>query len=887
MTNRELRNLWFEFWKSKGHEIVESAPLVPINDDTLLWINAGVTPLKKYFDGSAVPNNKRMANIQKCIRTNDIENVGFTERHATFFEMMGNFSIGDYFKKESITWSWEFLTEYLKMDKEKLYVTIYPGDEVSHAAWRSIGLTDDRIIELENNFWEIGAGPSGPDSEIFYDRGEKYDPENIGLDLLIKEMENDRYIEIWNNVFSMYNADPSKDRSEYDELPSKNIDTGMGLERVLMVMQQTDSIFETDVLYPLIKEIEKISGIKYDAQVEFRAIADHIRTVTFSLSDGANFGNTGRDYVLRRLLRRAVRFGKKIGIEKPFMYNLVETVVNTMGDFYPNLITKKELVALKVMEEEKLFNLTLANGEKKFKELVENSDDKTITGADAFKLYDTYGFPFDLTKEMAEDIGFSVSKEEFENHMEKQKDLARNARNVNESMNMQNEHLINFKEESKFVGYDVLENETKIIAIFDGEKFVANSKEGYLVLEETPFYVESGGQVSDIGFIIVNNNEIKIELSFKGPNKQHFHYFEADEELKVGDKVEAKVNEQFRNRVTANHSAAHLLQNALKKILGSEIEQAGSRVDDKTFRFDFIYDGKISNEQIIEIEKEVNKKIQMSNESTIQKMPIEDALEQGATAIFEDKYDKIVRVVKIGESNELCGGTHVDNSAFIEKFAIVDFQTKGNNTYRIEATTRDNIPREVYNFSETLNDSIEKQTTKINRILEEANENNIELNYNEKLFNEKMDSYAAILELSKHLAYLKEQTMNIEKEYKQKLIQKKLEDLSEYENQIIEKNNKKYLFVKTENETSEVIKEIIQNIANKHSDIFIFWTNASNQNINFFARSNTDISAGEIIKKAAELIDGKGGGSPTFAQGGGTNTSSIDEIIETIKEIVF
>ncbi len=583
VTHDRMRQMWFEFWKTKDHEIVPSASLIPVNDSTLLWINAGVTPLKKYFDGTLVPSNRRMASSQKCIRTNDIENVGKTTRHATFFEMLGNFSIGDYFIKEAITWSWEFLTsdDWLGFNPAKLYVTIYPTDEDAYKAWKEVGVADDHIVRLDGNYWEIGPGPSGPCSEIFYDRGEEYDPNNLGIKLLQDDVDNDRYIEIWNNVFSMYNAEDGINRENYKELPSKNIDTGMGLERILTVLQNVDSIYDTDLFSPIINRVKEISGRDYLGEMSFKVIADHIRTITFALSDGANFGNSGRDYVLRRLLRRSVRHGKKLGIEEPFIHKLVPTVIEVMKEHYSYLQEHEEKVIDKIKKEEQLFHQTLLEGEKKLNELIKSSNDKTISGKDAFKLYDTYGFPFELTLETVEEMGYTLSKDEFDDSMKHQQELARSARTDVSSMNIQNESLINFKEESRFVGYETMSSKSKIIGIFDGNKMTDSLLgEGYLVLEETPFYAESGGQVSDQGTLTINEKTLDVLNLFKGPNKQHFHYVRSDEEIKVGDNVTATIYEEIRNNTKKNHSSAHLLQKSLREVLSDDVKQAGSRVDD-------------------------------------------------------------------------------------------------------------------------------------------------------------------------------------------------------------------------------------------------------------------------------------------------------------------
>ncbi|MDD3392925.1 MAG: alanine--tRNA ligase, partial [Bacilli bacterium] len=680
LSSNDIRNKWFAFWKSKNHKIVESASLIPVNDASLLWVNAGVTPLKKYFDGSAIPDSRRMASCQKCIRTNDIENVGLTARHQTFFEMLGNFSIGDYFKKEAITYAYEFLTDpkWMNFDKDKLYMTIYSDDEVAYQTWLEAGVEPSHIIRLESNFWEIGAGPSGPDSEIFYDRGEKYDKDKIGIKLLQDEIDNDRYIEIWNNVFSMYNAKPGTPRSEYKELPSKNIDTGMGLERMTSIVQGVETNFDTDLFMPIIDKISEISNIIYNGEMSFKVIADHIRTIIFALADGANFGNSGRDYILRRLLRRAAVHGKKLGIEKPFMADIVPVVIDVMKEPYPYLQSNQEMIINKIKQEETLFMKTLSAGEKKIEELFSTSDDKMINGEEAFKLYDTYGFPFELTLEYAKEKGFNVSKEEFDLGMTKQKELARASRNSVSSMNMQNAALLNFKDESQFVGYDDMEANTKIIALFDGTNFVSTlTNEGYIVLEKTPFYAESGGQVSDSGIIMDNGKILTVEEIFKSPNKQHFHYVKFEGTISLGDEVKAMVDKSKRYDIMKNHSATHLLQKALQEVLGSNVHQAGSKVDENGLRFDFVYDKKISTDELINIEKLVNDKIKTNSATITEIMSSKDAKQTGAMALFDEKYGNEVRVVSMADSKELCGGTHVQNVSDIEKFAIKSLENKG------------------------------------------------------------------------------------------------------------------------------------------------------------------------------------------------------------------
>ncbi len=893
LTHNQMRQMWFDFWMSKEHDIIPSAPLVPINDSTLLWINAGVTPLKKYFDGSVVPNNRRMASSQKCIRTNDIENVGKTARHATFFEMLGNFSIGDYFIKEAITWSWEFLTsdKWLGFDPNKLYVTIYPTDEEAYEAWKNVGVSENHIIRLEDNYWEIGPGPSGPDSEIFYDRGEEYDPQKIGIKLLVEDIENDRYIEIWNNVFSMYNAEENVSRENYKELPSKNIDTGMGLERMLTILQDVDTIYDTDLFIPIIKHVEKISNIKYKGEMSFKVIADHIRTLTFALSDGASFGNTGRDYVLRRLLRRSVRHGKKLSIEEPFMYKLVPTVVENMKNHYSYLKEYEQKVMEKIKKEEQLFHKTLIEGEKKLNELIKGSTTKTISGEDAFKLYDTYGFPYELTLETATEQGFTISKEEFDASMKKQQEMARSSRVDVSSMNIQNEDLMKFNKKSEFVGYNLTKIETKIIGLFDGQKIVDTlANDGYIVLEKTPFYVESGGQVSDKGTILINNKEVEVLDLFKGTNGQVFHHIIFDEKLNIGDIVVATVNEEIRNNTRKNHSAAHLLQKSLREVLGNDVHQAGSRVDDKTLRFDFTYDNKISDDEVNKVESLVNERIKTNAPTTTEIMSLDEAVKKGATALFEEKYGDTVRVLTISDSVELCGGTHVKNVSDIERFAIKNIESKGNNVYRIEAATGSNIEKELFDAIKPYNDSMIKLLIKSKKIVEDALKEEIVLSFNIDINHDKPTSYNDIITNRNELEQVKKQVQILEKEYSDLKVQKAISDLSTFLNKVEDINGINTIIMIVENYELSIIKEIIAELTNQLNNSFIFIANKNGDNVNFIARSSDIlkdvIDCGSIVKNAAIKSNGSGGGSKVYAQGGGTTTVELDNIIEKVKIVV-
>lgn len=891
LSANELRQMWFDFWTTKDHEIIPSASLVPVNDPSILFINAGVTPLKKYFDGSSIPNNRRMASSQKCIRTNDIENVGVTARHQTLFEMLGNFSIGDYFRDEAISFAFEFLTseKWLDIELEKLYFTVYPDDKETYNKWLSLGVSKEHIILLEGNFWEIGQGPSGPDSEIFFDRGEKYDPEHLGIKLLQDDIENDRYIEIWNNVFSQYNATPGLDRKDYPELPSKNIDTGMGLERMLAILQEVDTNFDTDIFMPIIHKIEEISGKQYHHESSFKIIADHIRAITFALADGANFGNSGRDYVLRRLLRRAVRHGKKIGINAPFMKDLVPVVVDIMKFHYPYLVDKMDMIMGKVDAEEKLFSKTLLNGEKKLQEIFNSSKDKTISGEDAFKLYDTYGFPFELTLEYASENGFSISKDEFEEAMKKQKELARNARNQVNTMNIQNEELIAYTTESTFVGYEKLEVNTEIIGLFDGNHFVSSLEDsGYIVLKETPFYAEAGGQVSDNGIILDDNLSIDVIDVTKAVNKQHFHYCKFDGTVNVGDKVFAKVDEQMRINIMKNHSAAHLLQKAFQEVLNGDVHQAGSRIDENNLRFDIFYDGKITKDDLINVERKVNEKINNFSETKTEVLPIEEAKKTGAVSLFDEKYGDMVRVVTIADSKEFCGGTHVKNVKDIKRFAIKSIESKGNNIYRIEAATDTNIEKELFSAIKPYNDDMIKLLGKAKKIVEDAMKEGLEVDFDFEINNDAPHNYSDVLFNLEEVTKIKEVVAKLEKEYKQKKTEKALEEIEKITNNIKIVNGIDLLITVTDNYDLDILKTVVDEIVNRY-DCLVFIINKNNDKLNFIAKYsglNEKIDCGLLVKEATNLCDGKGGGSKKYAQGGGKSLDDLFTITNMIESKV-
>ncbi|MGN1181654.1 MAG: alanine--tRNA ligase, partial [Faecalibacillus sp.] len=693
LTGNQVRAMFLEFFESKGHKIEPSHSLIPNDDPTLLWINAGVAALKKYFDGSKKPENPRITNAQKSIRTNDIENVGKTARHHTFFEMLGNFSIGDYFKTEAIDFAWEFLTDekWIGFDKNKLYITVHDHDEEAYRYWVDVkGVDPTHMLKTPGNFWEIGEGPCGPDSEIFYDRGEKYDPEGLGVQLFYDELENDRYIEIWNLVFSQYNSVEGKSRDEYEELPQKNIDTGMGLERITSIIQGGDTNFDTDLFLPIIKETEKLANVKYeDNYMAYRVIADHIRTVTFALADGAMFDNAGRGYVLRRILRRAVRYGKQIGIEKAFMYNLVGVVSDIMKDFYDYLPDKVSFISDLVKKEEEAFHKTLANGEKLLKSLIEKNDDGMISGSDAFKLYDTYGFPYELTVEIAEESNLTVDEEGFKEELKMQQERSRGARNDVESMACQKPDLMAFVEKSVYT-YNVDVIEGTVIGVFKDCCQVDSIDEcGEVILNVTPFYAEMGGQCADTGMIYNDQTSAKVVNVLKAPNGQHLHFVQIDNgSIKVGDKFKLAIDIEKRKKIMANHSATHLLQKVLQEVLGDHVSQAGSYVDDQLLRFDFTHFEKISADLLKEIDQKVNDAIFKGYTVDIKNMSKDEAIHSGAMALFDEKYGDIVRVVNIGNySVELCGGCHVHNSSEIGLFKIESEESVGSGIRRIVART--------------------------------------------------------------------------------------------------------------------------------------------------------------------------------------------------------
>ena len=863
MTGSEIRSTWLKFFESKGHDIEPGSSLIPKNDPTLLWINAGVAALKKYFDGSEVPPSRRITNAQKSIRTNDIENVGKTDRHHTFFEMLGNFSIGDYFRNEVIPWAWELLTsdKYFGFDPELLYITHFPDDMDTKRCWMNAGVKEDHLIPLEGNFWEIGDGPCGPDTEIYFDRGEKYDPKHIGIDLLKNDVENDRYIEIWNIVFSQFNAVSGKKRSEYKELPSKNIDTGAGLERLACVMQGTQSNFETDLFWPIIEKVQELSNKKYESnKMAFRVIADHIRAVTFATADGEVFSNEGRGYVLRRLVRRAERFGRVLGIDKPFLYQLVDIVVEIMKDFYPYLIEKADYVKKLVIAEEEKFLKTLSNGESLLNDLIKGK--KELSGKDMFKLYDTFGFPKELTLEICEENGVTVNIEEFNEEMKKQKERARAARGDLQSMNKQSIDLMEFTKESKF-NYEIIECDSEVIGLFvDGEKVDSLSGEGDLIVKETPFYAESGGQVADTGVIKNDNMEARVSNVNKAPNKQHLHHVTVlYGEIKVGDKVHLSIDSLNRKLIARNHSSVHLLQSALTEVLGSHVAQKGSYVSSEYIHFDFSHFEKMKEEEIAETERKVNRWISEAIEEETKVLSIDEARKIGAKALFDDKYGDVVRVVCFGEvSKEFCGGTHVKNTQDIGVFVIESEESVASGVRRIVARTSIGAYELLKKRENMLNQA--------RNIVGAGSYSEVSIRLN-GLLNERAELKKTVESLNSKLANSEASAINNE-----------FVNLGSFEFLA------KYLKDTSRNAASTLIDKL--KVAHPNSVIVLIADDGASLPVicSVNGEALKSYKAGDLVRLVAGALGGSGGGRPDFASGAGRDHSKVEDALKLVKETV-
>ena len=893
LKGHEIRQMWLDFFASKGHQIIPSASLVPHDDPTILWINAGVAPLKKYFDGREKPSNPRLCNAQKSIRTNDIDNVGRTARHHTFFEMLGNFSIGDYFREEALTFAYEILfsPKWFDIEKEKIYITYYPDDKATFNKWVSLGVDPTHLIPIKDNFWEIGEGPCGPDTEIFFDRGTKYDPENIGIKLLTDDIENDRYIEIWNIVFSQFNSTTGLKRENYPELPSKNIDTGSGLERLACVFQGTETNYESDLFMPMIKFLEDYSGKSYDVQenkMAFRVIVDHIRSVTFAIADGAMLSNEGRGYVLRRILRRAVRYGKKLGIEGAFLYKMVEVVITNMENFYPYLREKQALVEKIIKIEEDNFLRTLESGEKRLMEIIENTDGNVISGKDAFLLYDTFGFPLELTQEVVEDNGKKVNIEEFNEELTKQKMRARNARNDIQSMNVQNEDFIAFKEKVEFVGYETLNTESKVIALFkDGKRVEKATGLVYVVFEKTSFYGESGGQIGDQGSVNLNGENYPVVNTIKLPNGQQTSIIDFDmTEIKVGDTLELNVDEQKRHDIACNHSATHLLNEALRKVLGSHVVQHGSWVGQESLRFDFNHYQNLTNEELLKIEQIVNDVISQNLDVKIIETSIEEAKKAGAQAVFGEKYGDVVRLVDMDFSKELCGGTHVNNTGVIKKFSLLSIESKGSGIFRIEGTTNEHVFEQINIQIEKLKAEILNINVKMEELSLKAKEEGFELTYDTISLPIVTGSYQDVINYRETNELARKASYELNKKYETLYREKNSADYKQFENNYIVKDGCTILVQKVENYAVDVLKDVVDKLSASLEKAVIFFANVvNNEKIIFICKTKgVNVHAGNLVKQAAIITGGNGGGRPDFAQAGGRDISKVDEALSSVKE---
>ncbi len=710
MKLNDIREKYLEFFESKGHLRLPSFSLIPQGDKSLLLINAGMAPMKKYFTGEVTPPRNRVTTCQKCIRTPDIERVGITARHGTYFEMLGNFSFGDYFKKEATAWAWEFCTQVMKLPVDRLWVTVYQDDDEAYDIWtKDVGVSKDRVVRLgkEDNFWEHGAGPCGPCSEIYFDRGEKY---GCGSPDCGPGCDCDRYTEFWNLVFTQFENDGN---GNYTKLKSCNIDTGMGLERLACIMQGVDNLFEVDSVQNIMKHVIEIAGVKYHddlkKDVSLRVITDHIRSSTFMISDGVMPSNEGRGYVLRRLLRRAARHGKLLGINEPFLYKVCRTVISENESAYPNLKEKEELIVRVIKAEEESFSRNIDNGLGLLTAIIDSSDFKVLGGADAFKLQDTFGFPIDLTKEILAEKGMSVDEEEFRRILEERRKATRAARkDAGAEAWKGTATVLKDLAETKALCYTAMNAESEITAIVcDGERkdFIAGESEAVIVLKETPFYAESGGQVGDRGTIKTGNTVFAVDNTTKTQSGVILHtgHIISGESMTVGETVWAEVDEEKRKATMRNHTAAHLLQAALRKVLGNHVEQAGQLVSENSVRFDFVHFSAMTKEEIAETERLVNEEILKAVKVEKLEMPIEEAKKMGAMALFSEKYGDVVRVVKAGDfSVELCGGTHVDSTGEIGLFKIISESSVAAGVRRIEGLTGNGVIEFINNMFKTM-----------------------------------------------------------------------------------------------------------------------------------------------------------------------------------------
>ena len=867
----ELRQMFLDFFESKGHLVMNSFSLVPQNDKSLLLINAGMAPLKPYFTGAEIPPRTRVATCQKCIRTGDIENVGKTARHGTFFEMLGNFSFGDYFKHEAIAWSWEFLTQVVGLDPDRLYPSVYMEDDEAFDIWnKEVGIPAERIFRFgkEDNFWEHGAGPCGPCSEIYYDRGEKY---GCGKPDCTVGCDCDRYIEVWNNVFTQFENDGE---GHYETLKQKNIDTGMGLERLAVVVQDVDSIFDVDTICALRNKVCEIAGKTYgadhDADVSIRLITDHMRSATFLISDGVMPTNEGRGYVLRRLIRRAARHGRLLGIQGQFLAKLSATVIEGSKDGYPELEEKKDFILNVLTNEENQFNKTIDQGLKILNDMEEDmkaAGKNTLSGSDAFKLYDTYGFPMDLTKEILEEKGYQIDEDGFKAEMDAQRERARTAREVTNYMGADATVYdeIDTSITTEFTGYDKLEDTSKVTVMTTDTEIVDSLMEGQsgtIFVEHTPFYATMGGQEGDKGVISTENGVFRVEdtIKLRGGKYGHVGTMESGM-ISKGEAVTLKVCTAGRADTCKNHSATHLLQKALKTVLGSHVEQKGSLVTPTRLRFDFAHFQPMTAEEIAKVEELVNKEIQAGLEVKTQILGIEEAKKTGAMALFGEKYGDEVRVVSMGDfSIELCGGTHVANTSAITLFKIVSEAGVAAGVRRIEALTGNNV-LEYYKEMETNLHNIAKMLK---------------------------TSPAEIQDKITHLQKEVKELHSENESLKSKMAQESLGDVMD---QVVEVKGVKVLASAVTDVDMNGLRDLGDQLKEKLGEGVVVLASAKDGKVSLLAMAtqgamDKGAHAGNLIKAAAAIVGGGGGGRPNMAQAGGKKPEKIGEAIAKIPELV-
>ncbi len=867
----ELRKMFLDFFESKGHLVMKSFSLVPHNDNSLLLINSGMAPLKPYFTGQEIPPRRRVTTCQKCIRTGDIENVGKTARHGTFFEMLGNFSFGDYFKDEAIHWTWEFLTEVVGLDPNRLYPSIYTDDDQAFEIWnKEIGIPEDRIFRFgkEDNFWEHGSGPCGPCSEVYYDRGEKYGCGKPGCTV---GCDCDRYMEVWNNVFTQFDNDG---HGNYSELKQKNIDTGMGLERLAVVVQDVESIFEVDTIKKLLDTVAGIAHTKYKDNdkhdISLRLITDHIRSCTFMISDGIMPSNEGRGYVLRRLLRRAARHGRMLGIKDKFLAGLAETVIESSKDGYPELEERREMILKVLTEEEDKFYKTIDQGLSILSEMEDAtlaSGKKILSGEDAFKLYDTYGFPIDLTKEILEEKGFTVDEAGFDKQMKQQKERARSARKVTNYMGADETvyEKIDPALTSEFTGYDKLTDTGKVLALTTEEDLVealTEGDKGTIITDKTPFYATMGGQEGDIGLIKADNSEFVVveSIHLKGGKIGHVGYVKQGM-FDIGQEVNLLVDETNRKNTCKNHSCTHLLHKALRQVLGNHVEQAGSFVSKDRLRFDFTHFAALSENELKQVEDIVNKEIKNSLPVVTDIMNIDDAKKTGAMALFGEKYHDKVRVVSMGDfSKELCGGTHVKNTSEISRFKIISESGIAAGVRRIEALTGDalikhyeDLEAEVLDIAKLVKTTPSELKTKLKSLLDEI-----------KQLKSENDS------LKSKLAG---------------------EAASDAESHIEDIGGVKLLAMKVDNIEMNELRNLGDSLKEKTGGGVVVLASVVGSKVNLIVMAGDSAQkkgahAGNIIKEIAALVGGGGGGRPNMAQAGGKNPDGVEKALEAAKEVL-